>query len=129
MTERSFRLLIGVWLVLALLAGLPVASYALMGVLLFEAITNWRVPILLARFSRTAAAVAIPAATMPTESLIPFEAERALRLIIVAFMALSMFVAPELLWWLPWFIAFALIGAGLSGMCPMVLALRWVGMR
>ncbi|MBI5040092.1 MAG: hypothetical protein HZB57_02475 [Gammaproteobacteria bacterium] len=129
MTERSFRLLIGVWLVLALLAGQPVASYVLMGVLLFEAITNWRVPILLARFSRTATAVAEPAATAPGECLIPFEAERAFRLIIAASIGLPMYLAPELLWWLPWFVAFALIGAGLSGMCPMVLALRWVGMR
>ena len=127
MTERNFRLLIGIWLVLALLAALPVASYVLMGLLLFESVTNWRVPILWARFAHNPQ-VAAPVSA-PVESVIPFEAERALRLIIVVFIGLSMFLAPELLWWLPWFVAFALIGAGLSGICPMVSALRWMGMR
>ena len=128
MTERSFRLVIGIWLVLALLAAVPFASYVLMGVLLFEAITNWRIPILWARFSHNPSASAV-APRVAVESLIPFEAERALRLIIVLFMGFSLFLAPDLLWWLPWFVAFALIGAGLSGICPMVSALRWVGMR
>jgi len=35
----------------------------------------------------------------------------------------------DFLWLLPWFVGFALIGAGLSGICPMVLALRWLGLR
>jgi archaellum biogenesis protein FlaJ (TadC family) len=128
MTERSFRLVIGIWLVVALLIAQPIASYVLIGVLLFEGITNWRVPMLMARFAGDRGAVAAPVSEQSASS-IPFEAERALRLIIVAFLGMSMFLVPELLWWLPWFIAFALVGAGMSGICPMVLALRWVGMR
>lgn len=125
MTERNFRLVIGAWLVLALLLALPVAIHALMAVLLFEGITNFRLPGLVARLR------GLPA-TPASETggcRIPFEAERALRLLIVAFLALALFVLPQHLWWLPWFIGFALIGAGLSGICPMVQALRWVGMR
>ena len=128
MTERSFRLVIGIWLVVALLIAQPIASYVLIGVLLFEGITNWRVPMLMARFTGHRGAATAPVAELGA-SPIPFEAERALRLIIVAFLGMSMFLVPELLWWLPWFIAFALVGAGMSGICPMVLALRWVGMR
>jgi hypothetical protein len=33
------------------------------------------------------------------------------------------------LWFLPWFVGFALLGAGLSGICPMVIGLRWLGFR
>ena len=33
------------------------------------------------------------------------------------------------LWIVPWFIGFALFGAGLSGICPMVLGLKRLGFR
>ena len=127
MSERNFRLLIGVWLMLALLAAQPLPIYVLMGMLLFEGITNWRVPALVSRLRSGSE----PTVTAVTSSnwVISFEAERALRLILVAMLGLSLLLEPELVWWLPWFIAFALIGAGLSGICPMVSALRWVGMR
>ncbi|MDV3238063.1 MAG: hypothetical protein LOY58_04350 [Gammaproteobacteria bacterium] len=124
MTERSFRLVIGIWLVAALFFALPVGIHALMAVLLVEGVTNWRVPGLLSRLRGIAMAEPPPAG-----SRISFEAERALRLLIVGLLALALFGLPELLWWVPWFIGFALIGAGLSGICPMVQALRWVGMR
>ncbi|HEY9199708.1 MAG TPA: hypothetical protein VIR60_10100 [Gammaproteobacteria bacterium] len=126
MTERSFRLVIGIWLVLTLWLAIPVAIHVLMAVLLFEGVTNWRVPTLSMRLRGATAAEALCTAA---ECGIPFEAERALRLLIVGLLGLSLFGAPELLWWLPWFIGFALIGAGLSGICPMVQALRWLGMR
>lgn len=125
MTERSFRLVIGIWLVLALLLAVPVAIHVLMAVLLFEGITNWRLPALLSR----ARGLPDKEPAEPGECRIPFEAERALRMFVVALLALALFALPQLLWWLPWFIGFALIGAGLSGICPMVQALRWVGMR
>jgi len=127
MSERNFRLLIGVWLMLALVAALPLPIYILMGVLLFEGITNWRVPALVTRL-RSGSAPAVTAVAT-SDCVMSFEAERALRLILVTLLWLSLFLAPELVWWLPWFIAFALIGAGLSGICPMVSALRWIGMR
>lgn len=126
MTERSFRLVIGVWLVLAQLFALPAAGYALVGVLLFEGVTNLRVPLLMARLGRRPSPAVI---SSDVECLIPFEAERALRLLVASLLAISFFVLPDLLWWLPWFIGFAMIGAGLSGLCPMVHALRWIGMR
>jgi hypothetical protein len=127
MSERNFRLLIGVWLMLALLAALPPPIYILMATLLFEGITNWRVPALVSRL-RAGSAPTVTAVAA-SDCVMSFEAERALRLILVTMLVLSLFLAPEMLWWLPWFIAFALIGAGLSGICPMVSALRWVGMR
>ncbi len=127
MGERHFRLLIGVWLLAALIAVWPLAIYALMAVLLVEGITNWRVPALVSRLRYGRQMQEIDAEA--GKCVLSFEAERALRLIIVAFLSVALFVAPQFLWWLPWFIAFALIGAGLSGICPMVSALRWAGLR
>ena len=125
MTESSFRLVIGIWLVLALWLPLPPAIYVLMTILVVEAATNWRVPALVSRLRGTPPAP--PCAE--TDCCFSFEAERALRLLLAGLLGVSLFVLPGPLWWLPWLMGFALIGAGLSGVCPMVHALRWMGMR
>jgi len=57
------------------------------------------------------------------------EAERALRFVVSLLLVASLFAFPDLLWWVPWFIGFALVAAGLSGICPMVSALRAIGLR
>lgn len=123
MSERTFRLVQGIWLLAGLLLAMPPLVYALLAVLLFEGLTNLRVPLLVSRLR----GMPPSAAGERMECGISFEAERALRLIVVAFLALGYLLLPQWLWWFPWFIAFALIGAGLSGICPMVMALRWVG--
>lgn len=35
----------------------------------------------------------------------------------------------EALWFFPWFISFAVLGAGASGVCPVYLAIRWLGFK
>lgn len=127
MSERTFRLIMGAWLVLALLFKLPQAILALMALLTFEGITNWRIPLLVSRLRANSQLADNPLDA--STCTLAFEAERALRLIIVAMLVATQFVFPQLLWWLPWFIGFALIGAGLSGICPMVLGLRGIGLR
>lgn len=127
MSERTFRLILGAWLILALFFKLPQLVLALMALLTFEGITNWRIPLLVTNLRAGSTSTDIP----PNASTcaLSFEAERALRLIIVALLIITQFVFPQLLWWLPWFIGFALIGAGMSGICPMVLGLRGIGFR
>lgn len=99
--------------------------YALVGLLLFEGITNLRIPKLVNRLRHGYAA----AGSDGDDCRVNFEAERGLRLIIAALIILPISGMLEILWWLPWFVGFALIGAGLSGICPMVQALRWAGMK
>ena len=125
MTESGFRLVLGIWLVLALWLPLPPAIYVLMMILVVEAATNWRVPALVSRLR------GMPPTPPCADGAccISFEAERALRLLLVSVLGVALFVVPGPLWWLPWFMGFALIGAGLSGVCPMVEALRMMGMR
>ena len=130
MSEKSFRIVLGAWLVAALLLNSPYLMYALVGVLLFEGITNLRVPKLVDRLRYGSANAAKFNATQENPSArVSFEAERGLRLIVAGLIIVSMTSLGTLLWLLPWFVGFALIGAGLSGLCPMVLALRWLGLR
>lgn len=126
MTERTFRLVLGVLLLVMLylewapLVGLYVA------LLLFEGITNWRVPIVVSRLRYGGAHPARPAAA-PGSCRFPFEAERALRIVIAALLGVSYFVLHDALWFFPWFIGFALTMAGITGICPIAILMRRLG--
>lgn len=130
MTENNFRIVLGTWLVAALLLNSPYLMYALVGLLLFEGITNLRVPKMVVRLNSGADAAAVfDAASVNPNARISFEAERGLRLIVAMLIIIPMTDLGACLWLLPWFVGFALIGAALSGLCPMVLALRWIGLK
>ena len=130
MTEKNFRVILGAWLIMGLLINSPYLIYALVGLLLFEGVTNLRVPGLINRARLgNQANIQNETENYNVNARTSFEAERALRIIVAALIVVPMLAATELLWLLPWFVGFALIGAGLSGICPMVLALRWIGMR
>jgi hypothetical protein len=58
-----------------------------------------------------------------------FEAERGWRLSVATMLVISLFAFPDVLWFLPWFMGFAILGAGVSGVCPMYLAMRWAGLK
>lgn len=117
----------GAWLIAGLLLNSHYVIYALAGLLLFEGLTNIRVPGLISRMRSYPTANG--AETYNPNTRVSFEAERGLRLIVILLVLIPMNSDIEFLWMLPWFVGFALIGAGLSGICPMVLALRWLGLR
>jgi len=127
MSERNFRIIMGLWLVIGLYFNSIEIIYSLIGLLIFEGITNFRVPLIISkiRFGSNHAA----SEKISSTSRISFEAERTLRFIVALFISLPFIPGIEFLWWFPWFTGFALIGAGLSGICPMVLALRYAGLR
>ncbi len=127
MTERGFRIILGLWLIVGLYFNSVEIIYALMAMLILEGVTNCNVPLLVCkvRFGAKHPGCEKKLAT----SKIPFEAERALRFIVVLFISLPFIPGLEFLWWLPWFIGFALIGAGFSGICPLVISLRYIGLR
>ena len=130
MSERVFRIILGAILLAALYFDLPVMIYGFIIVILFEGITNWRIPLLVSRLQGAASGVSTECALSPGDGArINFEAERALRLGVAAFLIVSYLVFSKELWFFPWFIGFALFGAGLSGICPMVMGFRWLGFR
>ena len=124
MSERAFRFILGAALILLLYLDWRQGMVAYMGILLFEGLTNLRIPVLVSRlrFGRS-----FRAGTQVGECRLGFEAERMLRLIVVALLAVSWGLFPDTLWFFPWFIGFMLFMAGLTNICPMVMALRWMG--
>jgi hypothetical protein len=128
MSERVFRFIMGATLVLLLYLQADSLMYAYIGILLFEGITNWRVPMLVSRL-RYGDEFRAQELLSPGCSRIPFDAERVLRLIVAALLVLTFVLFPEQTWFFPWFIGFMLFMAGLTNICPMVMGLRWVGFR
>lgn len=128
MSERVFRFILGASLILLLYLQAEIFVYAYIGVLLFEGITNCRVPILVSKL-RYGKEFRPQDVLSPGCSRIPFDAERTLRLLVAVLLVLTFVLFPEQTWFFPWFIGFMLFMAGLTNICPMVMGLRWVGFR
>lgn len=130
MSERVFRIILGAILLAALYFDMRPVIYGFIIVIIFEAITNWRIPLLVSRLQGAPDGVNSQCVLSPGDrARINFEAERALRLAVAAFLIVSYLIFSKELWFFPWFIGFALFGAGLSGICPMVMGFRWLGFR
>jgi hypothetical protein len=130
-TERTFRLIVGLALLVLLYFEIHYAVVVLIALMVFEGVTNLRVPVMLSRWRGTphlATANCNPGTAVPIYKY-SFEAERMLRLIVAALLILGYVMFPEALWFLPWLLAFAVLGAGVSGVCPCVLGLKKCGFR
>ena len=60
---------------------------------------------------------------------IPFDAERALRLVVAGLLTATYIVFPAQLWFFPWIVGFMLFMAGITNICPMAMILRAIGFR
>lgn len=132
MTERTFRIILGALLLAGLYLEWPPLVWTLIGILLFQGITGWRIPQLISRLRYGAQAPLDTCCTLPHSAgsiRYRVEAERLLCLIVAGMLAPSYGPWAAQFWVVPWFIGFALFGAGLSGMCPMILALKRLGFR
>ena len=129
MSERFFRLILGISLMVFLYFEWLYAVYAYCGILMFEGVTNWRIPLIVSKL-RYGDQYLNHVDEGNLSAKFPFEAERMLRLVVVIFIGLS-FLLPEplLLWWLSWFVGFMLMLAGITSICPMVMFFRWTGFR
>jgi hypothetical protein len=102
--------------------------YAFIAVFLFEALTNWRVPIIVSRL-RYGANAAGSKPVAPNSPRFGFEAERMLRITVAALLGVSFIMYPNILWFVPWFVAVMLSLAGITAICPMVIFYRFCGFR
>lgn len=120
--QRLYMLLVGSVLLLALYFELAGLLYALAGFVILEAATNIRVAKLLIILTGA------PATGVCRASRFNFDAERAWQLSMGPMLIVS-YLLGNTLWFVPWFIALAVVGAGLSGVCPWLIALRAIGFR
>jgi len=130
MSDRTYRTLIGFVLLVVLYFEIDYALYGLIILLFAEALTNYRVPMLAALirkhlFKQDYAYVDV---ALVENAKFNFESERVWRITVASFLFIGYFLV-DALWFFPWFMGFAIFGAGLSGVCPVLLAIRWLGFK
>ena len=128
MSDRTYRLILGALLLVSLYLEINYLMYFLIGMLFFEGATNLRVPLLLRRLQGESAAVGDPAPTQ-RKTRFNLEAERAWRLIVGLMLFITYLLFYDTTWFFPWFMGFAIFGAGASGVCPVLIGVKWAGCR
>lgn len=126
MIERWYRLIQGIYLIIALYIENDALMYAFMIVLTLEAITNLRLPVLIMKLTGTEFHDDEPETACYTFSI---DSERLLRVFVVLFLLLSYVLFPEPAWFFPWFVAAMLLLAGITNICPMVMMFQYVGFK
>ncbi len=129
MSNRLYRLIVGLILLTGLYFDLPGLIYALIAVVLFEGVTNLRIPALVSRIRGTAGDPAEGTLGLPLHQRFNFDAERAWRLVLGSVLILVYVIFFDAVWYLAWFMGIAILGAGLSGVCPLFISLKWLGFR
>jgi hypothetical protein len=127
-SDRTYRLIFGALMLVSLYFEISYLMYFLIVSLFFEGVTNLRVPLLLRKLRREPAADE-NLAPIQRSCRINFEAERAWRLIVGAMLLVTYVLFYDKLWFFPWFMGFAIFGAGVSGVCPVLIGVKWAGCR
>ncbi|HQU15515.1 MAG: hypothetical protein B7Z66_00530 [Chromatiales bacterium 21-64-14] len=132
MTDRNFRSLFGFLLLVALYLESQAGLLGLVTLLFLEGVTGRRLSWLAihprsgGRAPPGAGCGALVSAIGPP---ISFDAERAWRIVASIMLVLTVQVFPTQLWFFPWFMGFTILGAGVSGVCPVLILLQLIGFR
>ena len=131
MSDRAYLFVVGAYILFALYLGNDLMIYGLIVFMLVEGITGFT----LTGITQKIRKVKLDPGLLRYESTpkFNFDAFRALRI----FFAMAMTGAylgvheydVEVIWFLPWFFGFALLGAGVSSVCPVFLGIKWLGFR
>ena len=131
MSERSYLFLIGAYILTALYIEIDIMIYLLCLWLLFEALTDIRLTTLTQKFVTETVPAGLT--VFQTRTRYSFDSFRVLRLTIVILLGGSVALLNEknieVVWFIPWFMGFAFLGAGVSGVCPSLLLIRWLGFK
>lgn len=125
MTERWYRLIQGVYLLVALYFENRLMIHGFIAMLLVEALSNVRLPAVISRLRYGKAAVGVN--REESWSLLNINSERLLRVVVAGLLVLGCILFPELIWFFPWFVAAMLLLAGITNICPMVMMFRYIG--
>ena len=102
--------------------------YFYIGLLIFEGVTNLRIPILISRL-RFGKDYPEHTAEKTSACRFTFEAERGFRFVIAVTLIITFLFFNQTFWFVPWLVAFGLTMAGITGICPIAISLRWLGLR
>ena len=131
MSNRVYLFIVGLCILTALYMELDILIYMLVAILILEGVTG----VTILWLSKKIREVQLESELLQSssETKFNFDAFRLLR-IIIAVVVLASYVAVheyniDMLWFFPWFFGFTLLGAGVSGVCPVYIAIRWLGFK
>jgi uncharacterized membrane protein len=119
-----YRGLFGGLILIFLYFDLTNMIYVMIGMLFFEGLTNLRIPILTNRLIGRIDAIAASQQTR-----LNMDSERVWRLVVGTMLLITFGILYQYLWFFPWFMGLAILGAGISGVCPVLFAIQWSGFR
>lgn len=127
MSERWYRLVQGIYLVVGLYMENEPMIYAFMVLLSLEALTNLRLPSVVTMLTGSRES----SESEPENECYTFsiDSERLLRVFIVLFLLLSYVLFPQVAWFFPWYVGAMLLLAGITNICPMVMMFQFVGFK
>lgn len=131
MNERNYFLFIGLSILFALYFEIEMLIYLLCLLLMVEGVTNVRLSTFSQNFFKINLFTGLT--VFKTETRFNFDSFLVWRILIAIMLGGSFtllnYYNLEVIWFVPWFIGFVILGAGMSGICPALLAIRWVGFR
>ena len=131
MSERTYLFFIGCSILFALYFEIEMMIYVLCLFLIFEAVTNIRLTTMSQSLLHKKLDAGI--ASFNSTTRFNFDAFLVWRMVVATMLGVSFLVLnhynAEIIWFFPWFMGFAILGAGVSGVCPVILLLRWIGFR
>lgn len=131
MSERLYLFGVGVSILLGLYFELDVLIYFIAAFMMFEAVTDIRLTTYLQKTRHIVLDSGL--VILRSRPRIHISAERAWRfvvaMVLLAVYALINELGYDMLWFFPWFMGFAIMGAGVSGVCPVLLGLKFIGFR
>lgn len=131
MSERLFLFGVGAYILIGLYFEINIMIYLLSLWLFFEGATNIRLTTLSQQLMNTTVPSGLVLFQSPLR--IDFDSFRAWRFVVAAMLGGSFLLLNEydleVVWFFPWFMGFAILGAGLSSVCPVLLFLKWLGFK
>lgn len=131
MTERLYLFLVGAFILLALYLQNNYLIYGLAVLLTLEGFSGIRLTRLLQKARRVSLDSGL--VEFNTHARFDIDGLSAWRIVVAVVLVTSYGLMHEygydVLWFIPWFMGFAILGAGASGICPVLLALRWAGFK
>ena len=131
MSNRVYLFIVGLCILTALYMELDIMIYVLVAILFLEGVTG----VTILWLSKKVREVQLESGLLQysSETKFDFDAFRLFR-IIIAVVVLASYVAVheysiDMLWFFPWFFGFSVMGAGVSGVCPVYMAIRWLGFK
>ena len=131
MSDRVYLFLVGLTLLAALYLESNLMIYMTVVIMFLEGLSGWTLPRITQKIRKVQLDSGLLKLAKPPR--FSFKSFLVMRLV-MASVVFASYVAVheydvEILWFFPWFVGFAVLGAGVSGVCPVYLAIRWLGFK